>query len=115
MSAPSTANIEINQKSDFQVTIYVVNSSALPADLSNYSVAAKYKKEYFTPDAQANSFTASITNEANGEISLSLTPAQTANLQIQQKYVYDVTLTNTSTDFKSRILQGNIIVSPGVT
>jgi hypothetical protein len=115
MAAPSKTVLEINQKSDFQATLYVANSSGGAANLVNYTSAAKYKKDFLTPDSQALSFTSEISNASNGEITISLTQEQTANLIIQQKYVFDVTITNTVTDFKSRILEGKINVSGGVS
>lgn len=114
MAARSKATLEINQKSSFQATLYVANSSGGSADLTDYTVDAKYKADYFLPDSQAGSFTAEISNAANGEVTISLSPGQTAALQIQQKYVYDVTITS-PIDFKTRILEGNLIVSGGVS
>lgn len=112
MSASTVANLVINQKSSFQITVYV-KDDGVAQNLTGYTAVAKYKENYQTPDAQAKSFTTSITNAANGEITMSLTAAQTAELQIQ-KYVYDLAIIS-PTEFKTRIMEGLITVSGGVS
>ena len=47
------------------------------------------KNDFNTPDAQAISFTSSVTNAAAGQMKISLSPDQTANLSLQ-RYYYDV-------------------------
>jgi hypothetical protein len=118
MAADNTIDLIINQKASFQVSFTVKetsgNTTPTILDLSGYSVAAKYKTDFETPDSQAVAFTSSVTNAAAGAVSISLSANQTANLQLQ-RYVYDVTITDGSTGFKTRIVQGNIKVSGGVS
>jgi hypothetical protein len=114
MAADATVDIVVNQKASFQVTFYVrnaANSAAL--DLSGYTHIAKYKTDFNSPDSTAGSFTTLTTNAANGEITMSLTPEQTANLQLT-KYVYDLSIIQTSGGFKTRIVEGIMRVSGGV-
>lgn len=112
MSATTIANLTINQKASFQITVYV-KDDGVAQDLTGYTAVAKYKDNYQTPDTQAKTFSTSITNAANGEITVSLTPEQTSLLQIQ-KYVYDLAIIS-STGFKTRIMEGLITVSGGVS
>lgn len=114
MSAPTTVNLIINQKASFQVGFFVKQSNGAVFDLTDHSVIAKYKENYQMPDAQAFSFTAAIANTELGEISIALSSDQTASLQLN-KYVYDVAIINNSTEFKSRIVEGKITVSSGVS
>ena len=58
--------------------------------------------------------TSTITGNANGEITLSMTAANTANLT-PGRSVFDLLITNTSTGIKTRVVEGIIVVSPGVT
>jgi len=58
--------------------------------------------------------TSTITGNANGEITLSMTAANTANLT-PGRSVFDLLINNTSTGIKTRVIEGIIIVSPGVT
>jgi len=114
MSAATTVNLIINQKASFQVGFFVKQSNGAVLNLSGYSVVSKYKENYQIPDNQALSFTSSIVNPATGEISIALTSAQTANLQ-SSKYVYDVAIVNSTDSFKTRIVEGKITVSNGVS
>lgn len=113
MSASNIVNIEVNQKSSFQL-VFNVKENGSYANLTNYTAAAKFKPDPFAPDSQAVSFTAVVSNAATGEITISLTPTQTASLVSNMRYVYDVAITNAVTSFKTRIVEGHMKVSPGV-
>ena len=114
MSAATTVNLIVNQRASFQVGFFVTQSNGAILNLSNYSVVGKYKENFQTPDSRAVSFTATVANAAAGEITISLTPTQTANLQLG-KYVYDVAIINNTDSFKTRIVEGRITVSGGVS
>jgi hypothetical protein len=114
MSAATTVNLIINQKASFQVGFIVKQSNGTILNLTNYSVAAKYKQNYQIPDTDASAFGASIVNAVAGEISISLSSTETANLQ-SSKYVYDVAIINGADSFKTRIVEGKITVSNGVS
>jgi hypothetical protein len=116
MAADTAIDLIINHKDSFQASFTVKDANNVVVDLTNYTAASKFKTEYTAPDTTAISFTTAITPPAtDGVITISLTAAQTANLTIGQKYVYDVAITNTITSYKTRIVQGTIKVSPGVT
>lgn len=111
MSADATVDLVINQKSSFLVTFTVKNNGTV-VDLTDYTIVAKYKQTYQTPDSQSHPITASISNAVAGQVTISLTAAETAALQ-PTKYVYDVAIVD-DTGFKTRIVEGSIRVSPGV-
>lgn len=113
MAADTAVDIIVNQKSSLEVTFNVKDANGAVLDLTNYTAAAKYKPDFQTPDSQALPFTAVIADAANGEVVISLTPTQTANLK-NARYVYDVTITDDN-DFKTRIVEGFLKVSAGVT
>lgn len=112
MSADNTIDLEINQKASFEVQ-FTIKQGASALNLSGYTTAAKLKSDFSAPDDQAISFTTAIANAAAGVVSMSLTPAQTANLSIQ-RYRYDFTITDAS-GFKTRVVEGSAKVSGGVS
>ena len=115
MAADTTIDLIINQKVSVQASFTVKDADGVAIDLTPYTVEAKYKTDYSAADSTAALFTAEITDAANGQIQTSLSPAITAGLTVGQKYVYDVVITNTSTLYETRIVQGTFKVSPGVT
>lgn len=113
MSASNIVNIEVNQKASFQL-VFNVKENGSYVNLADYTATAKFKADPYAPDSQATSFTAAVTNAATGEVTISLNPTQTAALVSNQRYVYDVAITNGTTAFKTRIVEGHMKVSPGV-
>ena len=115
MSADTSIDLVINQKVSFQASFTVNDPNGTAVDLSDYTVQSKYKTDYSAADTAAQSFTADITDAVNGQITIHLSPATTASLTAGQKYVYDVVITKISTGYETRIVQGKMTVSPGVT
>ena len=69
------------------------------------------RKSYY---ATSNTIiTSTITGNANGEITLSMTAANTANLT-PGRSVFDLLITSPS-GIKTRVIEGIIVISPGVT
>lgn len=114
MSAATTINLIINQKASFQVQLNVLNSNNAPLNLTGYTANAKFKTDITASDDSATAFTTTFANATNGSIVIALSPTQTAEMQLG-KYVYDVAITNNSTNFKTRVVEGRITVSGGVT
>jgi hypothetical protein len=113
MAADTSVDIIVNQKASLEVTFSVKAANGSVLDLTNYTASAKYKQDFQTSDSQALPFNTVIADAANGEIVISLTPTQTANLK-NARYVYDVTITDVN-DFKTRIVEGFLKISSGVT
>ena len=107
----SISNIFIDQGATFTTTVTVTDSSGSAVNLSGYSVAAQIRKTFLS--ASATAFTASISNASSGEITISLTPTQTAALEAG-RFVYDVVIT-ASGGTKTRVVQGQVTVNPSVT
>ena len=112
MAADNTIDIVINQKASFEVA-FNVKDGASALDLTGYTTSAKLKNDFNTPDAQAITFTTAIANAAAGQVTMSLTPEQTANLSIQ-RYFYDLSITS-GAGFKTRVAEGVVRVSGGVS
>ena len=107
----SISNIFIAQGATFTTTVTVTDSSGSAVNLSGYSVAAQIRKTFLS--ASATAFTASISNASSGEITISLSPTQTAALEAG-RFVYDVVIT-ASGGTKTRVVEGQVTVNPSVT
>lgn len=105
------AEIHIDQGSTFSTTINVNDASGSTQNLVGYSARSMMRKSYYS--SSANNFTVEITNPANGEISISMTAANTANLK-SGRYVYDLEMESPS-GVVTRIVEGIVIVLPNVT
>ncbi len=69
------------------------------------------RKSFYS--STANNFTATITDNAAGEITLTMTASETASLK-PGRYVYDLLITDDA-GTKSRIVEGIVSVTPGTT
>ena len=101
----------IEQNATFSTTVNVVDSAGAAVNLFGYSASSQMRKSYY-----ATSFTiitSTITGNANGEITLSMTAANTANLT-PGRSVFDLLITS-PTSVKTRVIEGIVVVSPGVT
>lgn len=103
MDQGATFNTEITLNDD--------NSSA-PINLTGYIVRSQMRRSYYSVNASAT-FTCTITNAANGELTLSLTDGQTSNIKAG-RYLFDLETVDTS-NVVTRVLEGIITVTPGVT
>lgn len=102
----------INQGETFTTQITLDDSNSVGYNLSSFSVNSQAKKSYYS-DNVVLQFNSTIYDAANGIIQLSANSATTANLPAG-KLVYDVILTDNSQNV-TRVLEGVIHVSPGVT
>ena len=105
------AELTIEQNANFVTTITVKDSTGTPQNLTSYTAASQIRKSYYS--STANSFTVSISSPANGEISMSMSAATTANLT-PGRYVYDVVMTS-PTNIKTRVVEGIATILPSVT
>lgn len=83
-----------------------------PINVANYTVVSQLRRSYYSANISAN-LVCSITDAANGEITLSLSAANTANIK-PGRYVFDVKTTD-NTNITSRVLEGIITITPSVT
>lgn len=109
---------EFDKGSDIAVQLELVDNNGNKKDLTNYSGAAKMKRNYNSDSADTTDFAVAIsTPPTDGIITLSLTNVQTDALRVGN-YVYDVEISYTDSNGASiieRILEGKIRVSPSVT
>lgn len=81
-------------------------------NISGYSAESQIRRSYYSSNISAN-ITCTVTDAANGELTMSMTAANTANIKAG-RYVFDLKIVDTS-NITSRILEGIINVTPQVT
>ena len=103
--------ILIEQGATFSTTVNVEDTAGAAINLFGYSASSQMRKSYY---ATSNTIiTSTITGNANGEITLSMTSANTANLT-PGRQVFDLLITAPNST-KTRVVEGIIMISPGVT
>jgi hypothetical protein len=105
-------NLAIDQGTTYSVTVTVSDNTGTARDLTAYTGRAQLRKSYYTNSN--TSFTVSITNPGEGEVTLSLTATQTSALKAG-RYVYDLELVANATSAVERIIEGIVTVYPEAT
>jgi hypothetical protein len=109
VAAYSELNIE--QYATFSTTVNVEDTVGTAINLSGFSAASQIRKSYYS--SVAGAFEATVTGIANGEITLSMTAANTSILS-PGRYLYDLVITDSS-GVKTRVVEGIVNVLAGVT
>lgn len=113
------ADICIFQGATFNQTLfYETGEPSAPVDLTGYSAKMQIRSK---PESKAVILELSTDisngrislNDTTGSIALFISAADTATLSVCDKAVYDLELTTGAVT--TRILQGNVIISPEVT
>ena len=103
--------LTIEKGATFSTTINVEDSNGDAINLTGYTANSQIRKSYYS--TTANTFTPTVTSNAIGEITISMTAANTANLSAG-RYVYDLLITAPNTT-KTRVVEGIVIVLPQVS
>lgn len=103
--------IQIDQGATFNTTLLIKDSNGNPIDLGDYTYSSQMRKSYYT--SNSISFSCDSPNPNTGNLTISLTKEETTNLT-PGTYVFDVVLYDT-TNVASRLIEGVILVAPGVT
>lgn len=99
----ATFNNVINLSDD------ITNSNV---NISGYVVRSQMRRSYYSANATAN-ITCTITNATQGEITMNLNANTTANIKAG-RYLFDLETVDTLGTV-SRVLEGIITVTPGIT
>lgn len=110
MAVPSV-NITIEQGTDFTSTFTVANSDSSVYNLYNSTAVAKLRKHHSS--TKSYSFTTTIT-VLTGKIQLDMSSDITKDIE-PGRYYYDILLTNTNTGMKTRVIEGMVMVSGGIS
>jgi len=110
--AAGVYNLTIEQGSTWQLNLSVdSDNSGTDLDITNYTFSPKIAKSYY--DESPVTMTYSITSPTTGKVKLSLTAAQTADLDPNIEYVWDCDMTSPA-DVTTRLLQGRATISAGL-
>lgn len=104
-------NFTIEQGATFE-RVLTITDDGVARDLTGHVFAMQARRHVADAEA-AFEVTCAVTSAAGGQVTLSMTAAETADLAAGN-YVYDLDET-TPDDFVIRLLQGNIMVSPEIT
>ena len=105
------SELTIDQGATFTVIVTVNDEQGDKLNLTSYTASSYVRKSYYS--TTYTSFNVSISDAANGEITLSMLPSVTANLS-SGRYVYDLVVTDSS-NVKTRVVEGIVVVLPSVT
>ena len=108
--SPGTYNITLQRRADYSVLLQFKDSNDAVIDLSGYTAYAQVWNEGRT--TKYADFAIAYTDRSNGQITISLTDAQTATFIDELRY--DVLLENGS-GLREYYLEGVIFVSQGYT
>jgi len=103
--------LELEQFSDFTRVITVRTANGAAQNLLGFYANTELRKSFFS--AKSNTITTVLTDAGNGEITLSMTAANTG-LLTPGRYVYDVVSTSNA-GIRQRLIQGIVVVNPGAT
>ena len=106
------SNLSIDQGSDFSAEIIVEDSNGDVANLTGFTGAGQIRKTYSS--STATNFVVVVTNAAAGLLTLTLANSVT-NAMKAGRFVYDVEITETSNGEKTRVVEGQVTINPGVT
>ena len=107
------SNLTIDQGASFKAEIDVKDADGDALDLTGFTGAGQMRKTYSS--STKTDFSVQFKNpRSSGTLSISLTAVQTNALKAG-RYVYDVEITKTSDAEVTRVVEGQIDVTPGVT
>ena len=105
------SEITIEQGATYNTTVNVEDDAGNAINLYAYTANSQMRKSYYS--STAYTIGASVTGTANGQITLSITAANTANLSAG-RYVYDLKITSAN-NIVTRVVEGIATVLPSVT
>lgn len=103
-------DLVLDQGATFIEYVLYKDKSKNAIDISGLSPRAKLRKSYYS--SNAITFTTSVISAVDGNVSISLSYNETANLKAG-RYVYDVELYDSNVVY--RIQEGTVTVYPEVT
>jgi hypothetical protein len=109
--AARNVNLVLEQGVDFQATFTIRNVNNAPLNLTGYTGISSIRKH--PSSSTAYPLTLSFPDRIGGKIAVSMGYTAT-NLIEGGRYVYDVILISPNL-YRTRAVQGNVLVTPGVS
>jgi hypothetical protein len=106
------ANLQIEQGTSFSSDVTVTTDTDAVFDLTGYASYAQMSKGYATSHTRTSLTTSNNTDE--GVVTISLTAAQTSNLE-EGRYLFDVVIVKLEDSTVTRVLEGIITVNPRIS
>ena len=103
--------LTLEQGANFNTVLDLKDSAGGILNLAGYTVAAQMRKSYYS--TTATNFTITVTDAAAGQITMTMSAANTSNVS-SGRYVYDVLITS-GASVKTRIIEGIVTILPSVT
>lgn len=104
----------LQQGETFSIDITLDSLNGLPYNLADYTAKSEIRKSWWSANSTASFATEIYDNGSEGIIKLSLDAPITQNVS-SGKYVYDVFITDSTTQTRSKILEGILFVDPSST
>ena len=106
MAVPAV-NIVIQQGTDYFATFTITNPDETAYSLANTSAVARLRK--YPEDQTSYPFSTSLI-VSTGKITISMGNTVTSELDLG-RYYYNITLTNNTTNLKTRVIEGMALVT----
>ena len=106
------AELTIDQGTTFESSIQLTNDDGTAMNVANSVFSSQIRKSYFSSNVTSD-ILVTIVDAPNGNIQLSITSANTANIK-PGRYLYDLKMTNSS-NVTIRIIEGIVTVTPQVS
>lgn len=103
--------LTLEQGATFNTVVNVNDGTGSPQNLTGYSARSMMRRSYYS--SSYKEFTVTVSDPSLGEISMSMSAANTSNLT-PGRYVYDVEIDDGDGEV-TRIFEGIITVLPNVT
>ena len=110
-------NVEIDQGANWFLNVEYDNPNGTPVVLTSYTAALQLRSLPSDPTAVLTLTTANggiVITGATGVIAIQATATQTRAID-EGTYYYDLEITDTFTGVVTRLVQGQVVVSPEVT
>jgi hypothetical protein len=109
--AARNVNLVLEQGVDFQATFTIRNTNNAPLNLTGYTGISSIRKH--PTSSTAYPLTLTFIDRLNGKIAVSMGYTGTDSIE-GGRYVYDVILISPNS-YRTRAVQGNVLVTPGVS
>lgn len=105
------SNITVDQGTDFTASVDVTDADGDALNLTGFTVQGQVRRSYYS--STAVDLTCAVSNATTGIITFSLSAVQSDAMK-PGRYVYDVEI-KSSANVKTRVLEGQLEIMPGVT
>ena len=109
--AARNLNLVLEQGVDFQATFTIRNTNNAPLNLTGYTGISSIRKH--PTSSTSYPLTLTFPDRLNGKIAVSMGYTATDSID-GGRYVYDVILISPNS-YRTRAVQGNVLVTPGVS